>query len=144
MQQSTPDRKLSAEQLGNLQQQTPVPFSQIPETTDYSTFNFSAPYAVDQTFPDTSFVDNLGQSQPLRYNTNILPNSSTDLVRRTPNQNGQQEQWNGVLDATEQSQEEDEEDLNMKVAMAKRDAQGKRKQIPPFVQKLSRYVSPHL
>lgn len=36
--------------------------------------------------------------------------------------------------------EEDEQDLDMKVAMAKRDAQGKRKQIPPFVQKLSSFL----
>ena len=35
-------------------------------------------------------------------------------------------------------QEEDEQELDMKVQLAKRDAQGKRKQIPPFVQKLSR------
>ena len=35
-------------------------------------------------------------------------------------------------------QEEDEAELDMKVQAAKRDAQGKRKQIPPFVQKLSR------
>jgi heat shock transcription factor len=34
--------------------------------------------------------------------------------------------------------EEDEQDLDVKVALAKKDAQGKRKQIPPFVQKLSR------
>jgi heat shock transcription factor len=144
MQQSTPDRKPPVEQRANLQQQAPVSFSQIPETTDYSAFSFSNPYAVDQTFPDASFVENLGQNQPLRFNPNIPPSSSTDLVRRAPNQNGQQEQWNGVLDGTEQSQEENEEDLNMKVAMAKRDAQGKRKQIPPFVQKLSRCVCPHM
>jgi heat shock transcription factor len=143
MQQSTPDRKPPAEQRANLQQQTAVPFAQIPETSDYSACNFQNPYAVDQTFPDSSFVDGLGQTQPLRFNATIPPSSSTDLVRRTPNLNGQQEQWNGVLGATEQSQEEDEEDLNMKVAMAKRDAQGKRKQIPPFVQKLSRCVYPH-
>ena len=45
----------------------------------------------------------------------------------TPNRGGKRKKF-----------EEDEEDLETKVALAKRDAQGKRKQIPPFVQKLSR------
>jgi heat shock transcription factor len=40
-----------------------------------------------------------------------------------------------------QNDDENEQELEKKVALAKRDAQGKRKQIPPFVQKLSRYVS---
>lgn len=37
-----------------------------------------------------------------------------------------------------QNEDDDEQDLDRKVQLAKRDAQGKRKQIPPFVQKLSR------
>jgi heat shock transcription factor len=33
---------------------------------------------------------------------------------------------------------DDDEELEQKAAIAKKDAQSKRKQIPPFVQKLSR------
>lgn len=79
--------------------------------------------------------------------------ASTDLIRRPRGQHlavpgsggGQaQEQWNGggagggFAGMNGQGDEEDEQDLDRKVQLAKRDAQGKRKQIPPFVQKLSR------
>lgn len=71
---------------------------------------------------------------------------SGQLVRRNPNQqltargrnawdafnNGNQGQW------PEGVEEEDERDLEQRAMLAKRDAQSKRKQIPPFVQKLSR------
>lgn len=70
-------------------------------------------------------------------------NSSGQLVRRNPNQqltargrtpwdynDGQQGGW-------ENADNEDDE-LEQKAMMARKDAQAKRKQIPPFVQKLSR------
>ena len=71
--------------------------------------------------------------------------TSQELVRRTRNQqlapqNGQQELWNGYNNnnMTGQHDDEDEAELERRVAAAKKDAQGKRKQIPPFVQKLRR------
>jgi heat shock transcription factor, other eukaryote len=71
-------------------------------------------------------------------------NSSGQLVRRNQNQqlaargstpwdafaSGQQGGWDHV--------EEEDEELEQKAMIAKREAQAKRKQIPPFVQKLSR------
>ena len=40
--------------------------------------------------------------------------------------------------------EDDDDELEQKALVAKKDAQSKRKQIPPFVQKLSRYVSEYV
>jgi heat shock transcription factor len=71
---------------------------------------------------------------------------SGQLVRRNPNHqlaprgrnawdafsNDKQGEWPPVPD--------EDDDLEQKALMARRDAQSKRKQIPPFVQKLSRYV----
>jgi heat shock transcription factor len=66
------------------------------------------------------------------------------LVRRNPNQQlaPRRGQWDGYPSPTQQQWEtmDDEDELEQKVAIAKKDAQSKRKQIPPFVQKLSRYV----
>lgn len=81
-----------------------------------------------------------------------MPPGSNQLVRRNPNQqlatrgrpawpdpNGgmqpSQTPWESVDD-------EDERDLEQRALAAKRDAQAKRKQIPPFVQKLSRCFFP--
>lgn len=64
------------------------------------------------------------------------------LVRRNPNQQlapaPRRNQWDGYEQQWEAV--DDEEELEAKAAIAKKDAQAKRKQIPPFVQKLSRYV----
>ncbi len=67
------------------------------------------------------------------------------LVRRNPNQQlapaPRRNQWDGYPSPTQQWETmDDEEELEQKAAVAKKDAQAKRKQIPPFVQKLSRYV----
>lgn len=64
------------------------------------------------------------------------------LVRRNPNQQlaARRGQWDGFPSPTQQQWEtiDDDEELEQKAALAKKDAQAKRKQIPPFVQKLSR------
>lgn len=132
-----------------MQQQQPYHYQQLPDNTDFSNFDFSNPLPTDQTYSDPSafetnnFSYGLNTSQPPTYGSNLAPVPSTELVRRTRNQqlapqNGQQEQWNGYGNMSGQVDDEDEQDLDMKVALAKKDAQGKRKQIPPFVQKLSR------
>lgn len=72
--------------------------------------------------------------------------SSGQLVRRNPNQQlataPRRGQWDGYPSPTQQWENmvDDDEELEQKAAIAKKDAQAKRKQIPPFVQKLSRYV----
>jgi len=72
---------------------------------------------------------------------------SSQLVRRNPNQQlttrgrpGWPDPNNNLQPQTtwEHFEEEDERDLEQRALAAKRDAQAKRKQIPPFVQKLSR------
>jgi heat shock transcription factor len=68
--------------------------------------------------------------------------SSGQLVRRNQNQQvaSRRGQWDGFPSPTQQQWEtvDDDEELDQKAAIAKKDAQTKRKQIPPFVQKLSR------
>jgi heat shock transcription factor len=68
--------------------------------------------------------------------------NSGQLIRRNQNQQlaSRRGQWDGYPSPTQQQWEtvDDEEELEQKAAIAKKDAQTKRKQIPPFVQKLSR------
>lgn len=122
----------------------------------------SIPGEMNNAFADSSFYDyaeqlraaTAGQSNHNRIvsldGLNDGSAASADsnpgqLVRRNPNQqlaargstpwdafnnNGQQPGW-------EPAEEEDEE-LEQKAMLARKDAQSKRKQIPPFVQKLSR------
>jgi len=70
------------------------------------------------------------------------------LVRRAPNQQvvprnqaGWQDAEGAGANAAGFEQMDEEDDLEQKALAAKKEAQAKRKQIPPFVQKLSRYVS---
>lgn len=126
-------------------------YSQIAPNGDFGNFDFSSQYPIDQTYQDPNFDDpnlfasSLNNIQPSTYGSNLAPPTpSTDLVRRARNQQlapqAGQEQWNGYGNMTGRGDEEDEQELERKVALAKKDAQGKRKQIPPFVQKLSRRV----
>jgi heat shock transcription factor len=68
--------------------------------------------------------------------------NSGQLIRRNQNQQlaSRRGQWDGYPSPTQQQWEtvDDDEELEQKAAIAKKDAQTKRKQIPPFVQKLSR------
>lgn len=134
--------------------QSAFDYSQLPQNTDFGNFDFSQ-YPIDQSFQDPSlndpnaFAAGLNASQAPAYGSNLAPVApSTDLVRRArnhqlaPQVTQQQDQWNGGYNnMSGQNDDENEQELEKKVALAKRDAQGKRKQIPPFVQKLSRYVS---
>ncbi|KAK4548415.1 hypothetical protein LTR36_009325 [Oleoguttula mirabilis] len=163
MQQSAASRKRPAPGTSPMPQQQPAPpmppypYQQMPENPDFTNFDFSQTVYPDQTFSDPAFaagnndfsyLQNTSQT-PVYGSTPALPTApSTDLVRRTRNQQlatqqvpQQQEQWNGGTGTMPaQGDEETEQDLDMKVQLAKRDAQGKRKQIPPFVQKLSSFL----
>lgn len=129
----------------------------LDNNTDFSNFDFSAAFPNDQTYADPSNFDpnnfsyNLNNQQPQAYGgSNLAPTPSTELVRRSRNQqllgqgqNQGQDAWGGSGYAGNMNgsgEEEDEQDLDAKVALAKKDAQGKRKQIPPFVQKLSSFL----
>ncbi|KAL9613800.1 MAG: hypothetical protein Q9167_001691 [Letrouitia subvulpina] len=70
---------------------------------------------------------------------------SQDVVQRAPFNNGPSEQWpNFQSDAIQQHNEtalqQQADDLDQKALAAQRDAQSKRKQIPPFVQKLRSFL----
>jgi heat shock transcription factor len=152
MQNTSPNRKRPAPGASPMMQQpiqqNPYQYP-MPDNNDFTNFDFSNPLPGDQTFSQPSAFDsndfsyNLNAAQPPTYGGNLNAQPSTELVRRARNQqlapqNGQQELWNGVNNMTGQYDDEDEAELERKVADAKKDAQGKRKQIPPFVQKLSR------
>ena len=153
MQNPAPTRKRPAPGTSPMMQQPmpqqPYQYPQIPDNTDFSNFDFSNPIPTDQQYSNPSAFNSnnvsydLNASQPPAYGSNLPAQPSTELVRRTRDQqlaaqNGQQELWNEYGSMPGQMDDEDERDLDARVAMAKKDAQGKRKQIPPFVQKLSR------
>ena len=94
-------------------------------------------------------------AQPQFTMTPQQQTTSNELARRPPAQestgttsssNGSNsELWpsiadNGVQQSTEADWPNSGDDLDQKALLAKMDAQTKRKQIPPFVQKLSRYA----
>ncbi|KAK1066850.1 Heat shock transcription factor [Friedmanniomyces endolithicus] len=162
MQQSTASHKRAAtraspaaiEQQQILQQQA-YQSQQQPEISDFNPYDYSHPYSAEQPFQDApaialdgnnfSYLHNT--SQIPTYGSDLVPAPSTDLVRRARNQqlatqNGQQpEHWNGGYSGMNgQAYEEDEQELAVRVSSAKKDAQGKKKSIPPFVQKLSSFL----
>ena len=156
MQQSVPTRKRQPAGASPMVQQpvTPTPPQfpyqhQISDTADFNpTFDFNT-FPADQSYVDSVIDTNnystaLNTQQPQTYGNSLPQAPSTDLVRRNRNQqlaapsNVQQELWNGDF-GNMAAQDESEQELEAKVARAKMgDAHGKRKQIPPFVQKLSR------
>ncbi|WPG97827.1 Hypothetical protein R9X50_00060800 [Acrodontium crateriforme] len=156
MQQSAAPQKRAAPGVSSTVQQPgqgPNNFQySMPDNSDFGTFDFSQPFGTDQSFNDPSTVDNnslaqsLNSQQGTAFGNPLTAAASTDLVRRARNQqlaaqNGKQPgQWEQYGPMNTQPGQEDEQDLDMRVQMAKRDAQGKRKQIPPFVQKLSSFL----
>lgn len=162
MQQSVGSRKRQAPGTSPLaQQQSMTPQNSyyqqpVPENTaDFNNANFDfstsfadssfAPPALDES---NQFAATFDSAQPQTLTASA---PSTDLVRRAKNQlatagggnqisGAHQEGWNGTgyNNMTGNGQEESETELEAKVALAKREASGKRKQIPPFVMKLSR------
>jgi heat shock transcription factor len=112
--------------------------------------NWNDPSVADmQTFSDPTLYDY--SNSPMAGHNRVVSldgvENGTDmnqgqLVRRDQNQQlaSRRGQWDGYPSPTQQQWEpvDDEEELEQKAAMAKKDAQTKRKQIPPFVQKLSR------
>ena len=156
MQQAAPSRKRPAPGTSPTVQQHPIPpqtpYQHAPqpyileENNDFGNFDFSKPFPSG---PDVANGNNFSANdsnaaRPPTYGSDLVGvPPSTDLVRRARNQQlapagtGQeQEQWNGgALDtAHRQTEDENEQELERKVAVAKKDAQAKRKQIPPFVQ----------
>lgn len=112
-------------------------------------------------FGEGAFYDNLGGyasnfgQQPSTHNRVVSLDGLNDgadmgagtLVRRNHNQQlaarGRSpwgDPFNGQGQPGAWENTDDDEELERKAAVAKKDASAKRKTIPPFVQKLSRYV----
>ncbi|CAD0099409.1 unnamed protein product [Aureobasidium mustum] len=93
------------------------------------------------------FPPQVPTTQAPTYGQPAVP-PSNQLVRRNTNQQvartPQRNQWSNFANPTDRVWEdmdhEEEQDLDQKAAIAKKDAQAKRKQIPPFVQKLSSFL----
>lgn len=135
--------------------QQPMPqqnyqYQQMPDNADFGNLDFSQSIPPNQGYPDPNAYDannlaayGLNSAQPQTYGS-AQAAPSTDLVRRTRNQqlapqNGQQEQWNGMGGVSSGSpDDEDDAELERRADAAMKEGLAKRKQIPPFVQKLSR------
>ncbi|KAM3417626.1 Heat shock transcription factor [Cercospora zeina] len=162
MQQAVGTRKRPAPGASPLVQQPMTPQSAFYQPTpdnaaDFNNnFDFANGFGNDQTFSTPTFDDSnqfpatFNNAQPQAYGASLASGQSTDLVRRgrnqqlaTPNGGVQQEALNGsgYGNMASNGQEETESDLEAKVALAKREASGKRKQIPPFVMKLSSFLN---
>jgi heat shock transcription factor, other eukaryote len=100
-------------------------------------------------FPNASGFDtgiyDAGLENSLELGNGGVP--STQLVRRHPNQQlvSRGNNWQDLNNSSVQpgqgaweAMDEGEDDLEQRALVAKKEAQAKRKQIPPFVQKLSR------
>ncbi|OAL02577.1 hypothetical protein IQ06DRAFT_345582 [Phaeosphaeriaceae sp. SRC1lsM3a] len=120
-------------------------------TEQYMNWNDSALGADLNAFNDPTLYD-YGNSAMGNHNRVVSLEGLNDgtemnsgqLVRRNQNQQlaSRRGQWDGFPSPTQQQWEtvDDDEELEQKAAIAKKDAQSKRKQIPPFVQKLSSFL----
>jgi heat shock transcription factor len=121
----------------------------LPNDTS-TTFADFPPYDTSINNTNTAanfFPPQVPTTQAPNYTQPVGP-PSNQLVRRNTNQQvartPQRNQWSNFANQPdrvwEDMEHEEEHDLDQKAAIAKKDAQAKRKQIPPFVQKLSRSV----
>ena len=136
---------------------------QMPTTTPY---NLAPTMQTDQTVQwsqdngstgTPSYPDPAGSFSPTIYNTFPQPtaiqsepsnqltrsNLGNRAVARGTFNNGDGEAWNNFTNGTlpqprDEGWVKDDDNLEQRALIAKREAQGKRKLIPPFVQKLSR------
>ena len=142
---------------GQQNQQMPNNYSQ-PPLTDDQFFNWGANSQDPAAFPSQPMYGIQSNPYPTPQNSNgstMPPNQSNQIARRPANQviprppqtNGQwPEQHTGAVGQQQQQQQQEtptvwSDDINELVAksqVAKREAQSKRKQIPPFVLKLHR------
>jgi heat shock transcription factor len=128
-----------------------IPFQPIQDTSppfdnQFSGWDGTAPQFADTSNYDPTIFDS-GMNGSLDLDNGASLTQSSQLVRRNPNQQvatrpqpawqdpggGIPQQGEGVW-----PQMDEEDDLEQRALAAKKEAQAKRKQIPPFVQKLSR------
>ncbi|KAF1957501.1 hypothetical protein CC80DRAFT_45773 [Byssothecium circinans] len=152
-------RKRRAPGASPIVQQTPFPGGGGAVPTDpYMNMNWNDHSAVggDGAAYDPPIYDgiNFNPAQPSTHNRVVSLDGLNDsqdmgsgqLVRRNPNQQlapRGQTPWDGYnqnQSNTWENATDDDEELERKAMIAKKDAQAKRKQIPPFVQKLSSFL----
>ncbi|KAF2999448.1 stress-responsive transcription factor hsf1 [Curvularia kusanoi] len=124
-------------------------------TDQYMSWNDPTMGADMGAFNDPALFDNYGANTMASGHNRVISldglndasdMSSGQLVRRNPNQQlapaPRRGQWDGYPSPTQQweNMADDDEELEQKAAIAKKDAQAKRKSIPPFVQKLSSFL----
>lgn len=121
----------------------------LTTTTNDASVPYDSLTSLDPAFYNSPLNGIQQQSYPAAL-TAPQQTASTQLVRRDVNQQlartPQRNQWaftnsnHGVPEGRvwENMDDDEEQDIDTKAAQAKKDAQAKRKQIPPFVQKLSR------
>ncbi|CZT21246.1 uncharacterized protein RCC_07109 [Ramularia collo-cygni] len=133
---------------------------QMPFPTDYNAnFDYPLPDSGNQSFDFSSDPSLFGAQQFNTFNTNAssvnannnLPVQSTEIVRRPRNNQLAQQQHsqyaasnmnNHSQTPQDEEDEPDEATVQAMVAQAKKgDGNGKRKDIPPFVKKLSNFLN---
>lgn len=147
-----------ASPVGQAQMQMPMNYTASPPqppTDQFLNWGTDIPTNNLPSYPDppTNF-------NPVMYNTTapqgMSSEASNQLARRPASQHmvargpynvGGNEMWNGTMDGSTQQPageawNNDDAALAQKASVAEREAKAKRKSIPPFVQKLSRLVSP--
>lgn len=155
--QSTSRKRAAPGSLPMRQQQSgQQPTFDFAQTSSGPTDQYANQITSNNSFPtydSNLYANNLNGSQAQSLSSNLataVPIPSNQLVRRNANQ---QLARNGVMaedqygpgnpmlqpeDYTYEEVKDEELDLDERAALAKRDAQAKRKQIPPFVLKLWR------
>ncbi|KAL8957884.1 MAG: hypothetical protein Q9183_005948, partial [Haloplaca sp. 2 TL-2023] len=118
----------------------------------YSNHNQSNRASTPSTYPDPSInyahipTSNLSQPQSTANQMARRP-PEQNLAGRPTYHNTNADMWlpgsgsgHGNHELSEVARPNTSDDLDQRALVAQKDAQAKRKQIPPFVQKLSRYV----
>lgn len=142
------DTPFNSDPMGSYRSQLNNNDAAIP----YDNFN-----TLDPNFYNTPLTAPQSQSYTANPSAQAPPTPSSQLVRRNTNQQlatrtPQSNQWNfnnnnnnnnqrlSENRVWENMEDDEEQDVDTKAAIAKKDAQAKRKQIPPFVQKLSSFL----
>lgn len=119
--------------------------SQI-SSNQYLPWNSSNEPPASPSYPDpaTAYSSQAASQQPSSTSQLTRREPTLSAADSTPNHNGSADMWSypgsGVQQTGETAWRNSSDDLDQKALAAQRAAQGKRKQIPPFVQKLSRSV----
>lgn len=140
--QGTPTRKQALAGASSNQQVTPLHSGLPPDTSQLSDDQF-----MQWGMSSTPFNDTFGSmSNQYLQPSNQLIRRNTNQQVATSNQGFNMDSRDGQLVPSDGQTTESYEELERRAAIAKKDAQSKSppKNIPPFIQKLSKCVRPNL